>query len=88
MAETSASQARLIEKVEILDGSRNRQSRHRAAVRVEDLRHLTALSARPRAKKAQGPSVTVDEYNALVDDIAALYESLGATGAILRAKDG
>lgn len=75
------------EKVEILDGSRNLQSRGKAAVRFEDMRFLQDLpSIPPTARKAIGASVTVAEYNALVDDVARLYQALGSIAMLVSQK--
>ena len=72
------------EKVEVLDGSRNLQSRPRAAVRFEDMRHIANLpSIPPKARRVTGP-VTAEQYNALVDDVAALYSALGALASVIK----
>lgn len=78
----------IAEKVAILDGTRNRQSLPRAAVRYEDLRYLNDLPSVPKAKKVPGATVTVEEFNRLVDDVRLLYERLGSIAMILKRNSG
>lgn len=75
----------LKESVDILDGKRNRQVKRRAAVRFEDLRFLSELASYPpKARKAAGATVTVDEFNRLVDDLNELYYRLGSVAMIIQ----
>ena len=75
---------KVLEKVQILDGTRNLQSKPKAAVRFEDLRFMKDLpSVPPTARKAAGATVSVEEYNRLVDDVTKLYNALGAVEMIV-----
>lgn len=74
---------KVLEKVQILDGTRNAQSKPKAAVRYEDLRFLKGLPSIPTAKTTGASTVPVEEYNRLVADVRKLYEVLGAVGLIV-----
>jgi hypothetical protein len=66
---------RLRERLDTLNGDRDRS---RAAVRVEDLKGLFELPARLKSAKAAGAAPTKAEFDALVDDVAALHRRLKA----------
>jgi len=59
-----------IEKLEVLDGSRN-ASRQQAAVRREDLVALLQIQPLKSAKVSSTP--TDAEFNALIDDVHGLH---------------
>lgn len=80
---------KIYEAVQILDGTRNRQSLPKSALRVEDLRHLTDMpSTPPTARRAGAGTITEDQYNALLKDVQGLYSVLGALGLTVRRRSG
>lgn len=62
----------IIEKVEILAGVRSRETRSRAAVRIEDLVSLAATPQRLQAIAAAGAAPTKAEFDALLADVEKL----------------
>lgn len=74
-----------LEKLEVLDGSRNSKARRRAAVRLEDLEGLLALPPL-KATKAAGSTPTQAEFNALVEDVQAIHNRLKALHDALQAR--
>lgn len=64
------------EVLDLLAGRRSGKARRQAAVRVEDLAGLLELSPKLKAKKAAGATPTKAEFDALVDDVAALHRVL------------
>jgi hypothetical protein len=76
---------RLVEKVEVLDGSRSAQ-RRRAAVRIDDLSALFDVADRLQAVKAAGATPTKAEFDALVDDIGRLRAQLYRVMEALQAR--
>ncbi len=70
----AASEQRLIEKVEILDGSRSGKIRHGAAVRIGDMVELLQLQP-IQTKKLSSPP-TAEQYNALLNEIVQLHNRL------------
>lgn len=74
--------ARIKEKTEILDGSRNNKVKALAAVRFGDLAQLYKFPSAPTAKPLTA-APTADEYNALLDDLKRVYEVLGTIAARL-----
>lgn len=72
------------EKLEVLDGSRGRGPRPRAAVRIVDLQALLELPPKLQAKKAAGTTPTKAEYDALVADVAAIHRRLTVLANALR----
>lgn len=77
---------RLIEKVEVLDGSRSRGAKGRAAVRMDDLAGLQSLQARLQSVKAAGAAPTKAEFDALVDDVTAVFLRLRALADAIEAR--
>lgn len=72
-----------IEKLEVLDGTRNRD-RHMAAVRVSDLAGILQLPATLQSKKSAG-APTKAEFDAAVSDVAMLHRQLSLVAARLAA---
>jgi hypothetical protein len=77
----------LRQKLEVLDGSRQLARRGQAAVRLDDLNGLFQIPDKLQAAKASG-SVTVTDFNNLVEDVAMLHARLLAIVAALRARRG
>ena len=77
---------RHIEMIETLAGARRHDGAGRAAVRINDLAGLLQVPARLKSAKAAGASVSVEEHNALVDDIHALHRRLVAVAQALQAR--
>lgn len=78
-------EARALEDLQVLVGSRAR-GRTRAAVRIEDIAALVELAPKLRSAKAEGESVSVAEYNALVGDVQAIHGALLTVAAALQEK--
>jgi len=76
----------LSEKVDILNGTRNRASLPQAAVRYTDMRYIAGLPSIPTSKKAAGTTVTADEYNKLVDDMRTLFSAIGSLASLISQK--
>jgi len=66
------SERQVIEKVEILDGSRSKEAIARAAVRLEDMVSLANAPQRLQSSKAAGAAPTKAEFDALRDDVERL----------------
>ncbi len=62
----------IIEKIEVLTGARSRESRAKAAVRIEDLVSLAATPQRLQAVEAAGAAPTKAEFDALLADVEKL----------------
>lgn len=75
----------LQEKIEVLDGSRQSTAKRRAAVRIEDLSGLLDLSEKLKSGKV-GAAPTMDEHNALVDDVQMVFNRLRAVTDALQAR--
>ena len=76
-----------VEKLETLDGTRRRGAvARKAAVRVEDLSALLTLPAKLKSMKAAGSTPTAAEFDALVDDVAALHAGLKAVATALQSR--
>lgn len=76
---------KLIEKLQVLDGSRA-GSQEGSAVRHRDLAALLQLPAQLKSAKAAGGTPTAAEFNALVDDVKALHQRLQEVAAIVQSK--
>ncbi|EHK57745.1 hypothetical protein [Allomesorhizobium alhagi] len=76
----------LKEKIETLDGSRNRGAIRRAAVRIDDVSALLELQAKLKSAKAAGAAPTKAEFDALVDDVTAIFNRLTAIADALQAR--
>ena len=72
-----------VEKLEVLDGSRNRD-RHRAAVRIEDLTGILRIPATLQSKKSVGVP-TKAEFDALYTDFSIMHRQLMAVSERLAA---
>lgn len=73
------------EKLETLDGSRGTGAGQRkAAVRIEDISALLELPKKLKSAKAAGAAPTKAEYDALVDDVTALFNRLTAVAQALQ----
>lgn len=75
---------RIGEDVAVLNGNRPKNLGS-AALRRNDLSLLSQIPAKPRSEKtASGATeVTPDEFNALVDDVRAIYQRLVAISELL-----
>lgn len=75
---------RIEEEIGVLNGDR-RKNPDSAALRRSDLGLLSEIPAKPRSEKtASGATeVTPDEFNALVDDVRAIYQKLVAISELL-----
>jgi hypothetical protein len=76
----------LKEKIETLDGSRSKQNRRKAAVRLEDLAGLLALPPELKSAHAAGDAPTAAEFDALVDDVHEIQRRLTALRDALQAR--
>lgn len=76
----------LKERLEALDGSR-RTNVGRAAVRLDDMRGLFEMPRDLKSARADG-SVSVAEFNALVDDVHAVHAALRVLVNALRGRRG
>jgi hypothetical protein len=63
------------ERLDTLDGARGRDT-SKAAVRVEDIAALLQIPAKLKSAKAAGAAPTKAEFDALVEDVHALYNRL------------
>ena len=63
-----------LEKLEVLDGSRNRD-KSRAAVRIEDLGGIMEIPRNLQATEVTA-APTVAQYNQLVNDVLMLHRQL------------
>lgn len=77
----------LRQKVEELDGSRRNDRPGRAAVRLDDLNGLLRLDTKLKSQKVSG-SVTVEDFNAMIDDVQEMHRRLLAVVGALRARRG
>jgi hypothetical protein len=71
-----ANEQRLIEKVEILDGSRSANTRRQAAVRIVDMEEL--LRIEPLKAKSLTAAPTAEQYNILLTDTQQIHKRLKA----------
>ncbi len=85
MMASKFAQQQLQEKVEVLDGSRQSGSIRKAAVRIEDLSGLLDLPPTLKSTKVTA-APTMDEHNALVDDVQSLFNRLRALADALQGK--
>lgn len=76
-------EARTLEDLQTLVGSRAR-GRTKAAVRIEDISELVTIPPKLAAKRAEGETVTIAEFNALVDDMVKLHAVLQSVAAALQ----
>jgi|LSQX01.1.fsa_nt_gb hypothetical protein len=77
---------RISEKADILDGSRNRVSKLKAAIRYEDLNPLLSIG-RYRIKSKQVTSApTANDFNALRSDVDTIYKVLSELANLLASK--
>lgn len=76
--------SKLKEQVEVLNGSRNRQSLPQSAVRFSDLTAFRGMKPFIQAKKAPANStVSAEDYNKLLDDVATLHQMLNSLGNVV-----
>lgn len=66
------------ERLELLDGSRRKDAVRLAAVRIRDIEAILQLPKTLKSAKAAGATPTAAEFDALVDDVAALHRVLVA----------
>lgn len=79
---------RELEALEVLAGIR-RQNVGQAAVRLDDLSGLLTMPESLKSTKADDSiGVTVDQFNALVEDVTMLHTRLRAIVAALRTRRG
>jgi hypothetical protein len=64
------------QRLDILAGTRTAASLPQAAVRRQDLAGLVTLAAQTSARLATGATVTAANYNAVVADLAAIYQAI------------
>lgn len=76
---------RLLELLEILDGSRSKVARKRRAIRLEDLAPLLEIPQRLQSVVAAGAAPTKAEYDALRRDLELIRGRLFAVQALLQA---
>jgi hypothetical protein len=69
------------QRLDILAGTRTAASLPKAAVRREDLAALVTLAAQTSTKLATGATITVANYNAVVADLAAIYQAISQIAA-------
>lgn len=77
-----------LEDIQVLAGSRRLGNRGGAAVRLDDLAGLLQMPMTLQSAKAAGATVTVDEFDALVDDVHEMHRRLLAIVDALRARYG
>lgn len=77
---------RLRESVEELSGSRKHGSKAKAAVRIEDLSDLLQIPPKLKAEKVTAATVSVEQYNKLVDDNVALHRIMYAVAQRLQGR--
>lgn len=76
---------RVKERFEILDGSRNNAALGQRAVRFDNIRALQNITSQPaKSRKTINPSPTMEEFNALYDDLRVLYNALFEIGIQIR----
>ena len=75
---------KLREKIEVLDGSRGREARSQAAVRIEDLSDIMKLLKVRAVPVTAAP--TMVEYNTLLKDVQELNTRLNAVALALQAR--
>jgi hypothetical protein len=75
---------RLREKIEVLDGSRRRGPKTRAAVRIADLAPLLQIP-QLQATPAAGAAPTAAEYAALLRDVERVHARLTEVATLLQA---
>lgn len=81
LSRTGKTLEKMRERVEVLDGVRQRNATSKAAVRVEDLRSLGRFPSKPPSYKRLDAPPTAADFNALAADVARIYEVLGALAA-------
>ncbi len=74
----------LQEKIEVLDGSRNKEMRRKAAVRVEDFSDLLNLAQVKTQTLTAAP--TMANFNTLLEDIREISEKLNAVSAAIQGR--
>lgn len=76
--------SKLKEPIEVLNGTRNRQSLSKSAVTFSDLSALRGVSSSTKANKVPANStVSAAAYNALVDDVSELKRIIGQISNIV-----
>jgi hypothetical protein len=73
----------LIERLEELFGARGGNLTH-CAVRIADLTAILEFPQAPRSAKAAGSTPTKAEFDALVDDVHAIYRQFKALSEAIR----
>lgn len=69
------------QRLDILAGTRTKGAMPQAAVRRQDLASLVTLAAQTSATLASGATITVADYNAVVADLAAIYQAISQISA-------
>lgn len=83
-----ATDAQLRQIAEELDGSRQLGNKGRAAVRLDDLNGLLALPEDMKSVKAAGATPTQAEFDALYEDVRAMWLRQQAVIQALRSRRG
>ena len=84
MRDRTSDHDQLREKVEVLDGTRTKDIRKKAAVRIEDLSEL--LRIQPVRATPVSAAPTAEEYNALLKDIEEVNSRLNVIAQALQAR--
>lgn len=79
-------ESRLRESVEELSGSRKHGSKAKAAVRIEDLSDLLQTPPKLQAEKVTTGTVSVEQYNKLVEDNNTLHKIIYAVAQRLQGR--
>ncbi|MDQ0135676.1 hypothetical protein J2T08_003597 [Neorhizobium galegae] len=73
---------RELEKLEVLDGSRNREVRRKAAVRIEDVAELLNITKLKTQTLAADP--TMADFNSLLADLREISDRLNSVAAAIQ----
>ena len=71
-----------LEKLEVLDGSRNREVRRKAAVRIEDVAELLNIAKLKTQTLVADP--TMADFNSLLADLREISDRLNAVAGALQ----
>jgi hypothetical protein len=71
-----------LEKLEVLDGSRNREVRRKAAVRIEDVAELLNIAKLKTQTLVADP--TMADFNSLLADLREISDRLNSVAGALQ----
>lgn len=74
-----------VEQFGLLNGTRGSDP-SRKAVRLADMAPMLEFPAKPRSGKAAGSAPTKAEFDALVDDVHAVFRQMAALSEALRVR--